>query len=88
VRTSAENGRGVKGQFHTEPFFLGDTAALNAIRGDLDGYARVLAKTLGTLDGVTFMPPHKQNDPGASRGTFNERDFAKNGIIPELKKLL
>jgi len=87
VHTRSEAGRGVKGQFHTEPFFMGDTAAVNAIKGDLDGYAKVLAKTLGTLEGVTFMPPHKQNDPGANKGKFNERDFAKSSIIPELQKL-
>jgi hypothetical protein len=60
---------------------------LAAVQGDPEGYAKVLASTLGRINGVTFIAPHKVNDPGASRGDINERDFAKQVLIPALKKL-
>lgn len=88
VRTAKENGRGTRGRFHTEPFFVGDSDALAAMQSDPQGYARVLASTLGRIEGVTFIAPHKATDPGASRGKLNERDFAKSVIIPELRKLV
>jgi len=87
VRTAKENGRGTRGRFHTEPFFVADSDALAAVQGDPEGYAQVLASTLGRINGVTFIAPHKVNDPGASRGDINERDFAKQVLIPALKKL-
>jgi len=88
VRTAKENGRGTRGRFHTEPFFVGDADALAAMQSDPQGYAQVLASTLGRIEGVTFIAPHKATDPGASRGKLNERDFAKSVIIPELRKLV
>jgi hypothetical protein len=54
---------------------------------DPDGYAQVLASTLGRIPGAMFIPPHKSNDPGAADGKFNERDFAKGSIIPALERL-
>lgn len=87
VRTAKENGRGTRGRFHTEPFFVGDADALAAMQEDPQGYAQVLASTLGRIAGVTFIAPHKANDPGAGRGNLNERDFARSVIIPELRKL-
>ena len=87
VRTAKENGRGTPGRFHTEPFFVGDTAARKVMESDPDGYAQVLANTLGKINNVTFIAPHKTNDPGASDGKFNERDFAKGSIIPALERL-
>jgi hypothetical protein len=87
VRTARENGRGTPGRFHTEPFFVGDTAARKVMESDPDGYAQVLANTLGKINNVTFIAPHKTNDPGASDGKFNERDFAKGSIIPALERL-
>lgn len=86
VHTRSETGRGVPGIIHTEPFFLKDKAALRAIQADPAGYVKVLSETLGTIEGVTFMPPHKINDPGAQQGSLNERDFAKKVLIPLLKK--
>lgn len=85
VRTRSEAGRGVRGQFHTEPFFLKDEEALRVMQKDPQGYVDVVAATLGTIKGATFMPPHKTNDPGASKGKLNERDFAKKTLIPLLR---
>jgi len=87
VRTAKENGRGTPGRFHTEPFFVGHAEARKVMESDPDGYAQVLANTLGRIPNVTFIPPHKKNDPGAASGGFNERDFAKNAIIPALERL-
>ena len=87
VRTAKENGRGTPNRFHTEPFFVGDAASRAVMEKDPDGYARVLASTLGRIPGAMFIPPHKSNDPGASDGKFNERDFAKSSIIPALERL-
>lgn len=87
VRTAKENGRGTPGRFHTEPFFVGDTEARKIMESDPDGYAQVLANAFSGVQGVTFIAPHKKNDPGASDGKFNERDFAKGSIIPALERL-
>lgn len=87
VKTRSENGRGTAGRFHTEPFFVGDAEALAAMQKDPAGYAAVLAGTLGKIPGVTFIAPHKANDPGATRGSVNERDFARQFILPHLEKL-
>lgn len=87
VRTRSEAGRGVPGQFHTEPFFLKDQEALRVMQQDTQGYIDVVAATLGTIKGATFMPPHKKNDPGASKGKLNERDFAKKMLIPLLREV-
>lgn len=77
-------GRGVPGVFHTEPFFAANEQARKVIEKDPEGYAEILGRTLGNIDGVTFIPPHKLNDPGAAGNGFNERDFAKKHIIPYL----
>ena len=87
VRTAKENGRGTPNRFHTEPFFVGDAASRAVMEKDPDGYAQVLAGTLGRIPGAMFIPPHKSNDPGAADGNFNERDFAKGSIIPALERL-
>jgi hypothetical protein len=87
VRTAKENGRGTPGRFHTEPFFVGDGEARKIMESDPDGYAQVLANAFNGVQGVTFIAPHKKNDPGASDGKFNERDFAKGSIIPALERL-
>jgi hypothetical protein len=87
VRTAKENGRGTPNRFHTEPFFVGDAASRAVMEKDPDGYAQVLASTLGRIPGAMFIPPHKSNDPGAADGKFNERDFAKGSIIPALERL-
>jgi PAS domain-containing protein len=87
VKTRSENGRGTPGRFHTEPFFINDQAALAAVQNDPAGYSQVLASTLGTLAGVTFIAPHKKNDPGASRGNVNERDFARTYLLPKLAEI-
>jgi hypothetical protein len=87
VKTRSENGRGTVGRFHTEPFFVGDKESVAAMKKDPEGYAKVLAETLGRIGGITFIAPHKTNDPGATRGSLNERDFAREYILPKLKEL-
>jgi len=87
VRTAAENKRGSANRFHTEPFFVNDAASRAAIESDPDGYAKVLASTIGKIPGAMFIPPHKSNDPGASANGINERDFAKSVLIPALERL-
>ena len=87
VKTAAENKRGSANRFHTEPFFVHDSASRAAIESDPDGYAQVLANTIGKIPGAMFIPPHKSNDPGASANGINERDFAKGTIIPALERL-
>lgn len=87
VRTAAENKRGSANRFHTEPFFVNDAASRAAIESDPDGYAQVLADTIGKIPGAMFIPPHKSNDPGASANGINERDFAKSVLIPALERL-
>ena len=87
VRTAAENKRGSSNRFHTEPFFVNDAASRAAIESDPDGYAQVLASTIGKIPGAMFIPPHKSNDPGASANGINERDFAKGVLIPALERL-
>jgi hypothetical protein len=57
------------------------------MKKDPEGYAKVLAETLGRIGGITFIAPHKTNDPGATRGSLNERDFAREYILPKLKEL-
>ena len=84
--TRSANGRGTKGRFHTEPFFVGDAAARKIIEEHPDEYAKILADTLGQIPGVTFIAPHDKKNPGASRGSFNERDFAAKVLIPALLK--
>lgn len=80
--------RGYPGVIHTEPFFAKDTNALNCVFDHSDIYTHILAMTLGRIPGVKFILPHKQTDPGATAttpdGPTNERDFAKEHLIPHL----
>lgn len=80
-------GRGVSGFFHTEPFFVSNADAAKAIEANSDEYAEIMAGTLGNIPGATFIAPHKQNDPGASRDGINERDFAMQTILPSLQRI-
>lgn len=87
VRTTSQNGRGVPGQFHTEPFFIQNTQAYNVFASKPNEYAAILANTLGTIDGATFITPHR---PGATGAVFNgisEEGFAINTILPELQRI-
>jgi peptidoglycan hydrolase-like protein with peptidoglycan-binding domain len=70
VRTTAENGRGLGGFFHTEFHSVNDTDAVNLIRERPQEYARILADTLGAVPGANFIVPHGNKsrygrDPGA-----------------------
>lgn len=86
VKVQGGGQRGVPGYFHTEPFFGTDTKAREIIEQNAGEYAEILGRTLGKIKGATFIPPHKSDDPGATVGGVNERDFAKQYIIPELEK--
>ena len=95
IRKTGKNKDGILYQgatsrfIYTEPFFKNDTASRKAIEKDGAGYAQILANTLGRLPGVSFIPPHKQNDKGAAiRGTnINEQDWAMRHVIPHLLNL-
>lgn len=70
VRTTAQNGRGIGGFFHTEFFSVNDTAAVALIHERPQEYARLLAGTLGAIPGANFIVPHGNPsrhgpDPGA-----------------------
>lgn len=70
VRTTAENGRGIGGFFHTEFHSVNDTSALTTIRNNPQEYARIMAGTLGAIPGANFIVPHGNRtrfgpDPGA-----------------------
>ena len=83
----------LSGVFHTEPFFVHDKAARGVIAQNGAEYAEILGRTLGQIKGATFIAPHETNtggggadaplDSGSGAG-LNERDFAKNFIIPHL----
>ena len=82
------DGSGITGVFHTEPFFASNVAARKAIEADPEGYAGVLARTLGAIEGVTFIPPHEQGARGGTTsGKYSERTFASNHLIPALARL-
>ncbi len=95
IRTRGKNKDGIiyEGQsprfYYTEPFFKNDAASRKAIEKDPDGYARILARTIGTLPGVTFIPPHQVKGKGAViPGTkISEQDWALTHVIPALLRL-
>lgn len=87
-------------RFHTEPFFYQDLAAANAVKNNVSvkingndvTYTSILANTLGTLPGVKFIAPHESGIDGGApgypdQGIPNERDFARQFIIPGLQRL-
>jgi hypothetical protein len=89
---SKSGGRVPTSKFFTEPFFAADTAAGEAIMKDPVGYARVLLTTLGKIDGITFIPPHRGTVDGGASGTFSgqslsEYSFALEYIIPALQRI-
>ena len=66
VKTTAQNGRGIGGFFHTEFHSVNDTDAVRMIRERPQEYARILAGTLGGIAGANFIVPHgNRGDPGA-----------------------
>ena len=93
VKTRSENGRGVGGFFHTEPFFAQDPKFKKLLTNPdfVKDLSRTTAKTLGSIDGATFIAAHKSSDYGATMtladGTkINERDFSRNQLIPHIQK--
>ena len=66
VKTTAQNGRGIGGFFHTEFHSVNDTDAVRMIRERPQEYARLLAGTLGGIAGANFIVPHgNRGDTGA-----------------------
>ena len=86
-RVLSKTGKGASvSRFHTEPFYVQDAGAMAVVQGDPDGYAAILEDTLGRLSGVTFIAPHKTDDGGAQNDQINERDFARNYLVPALQR--
>jgi peptidoglycan hydrolase-like protein with peptidoglycan-binding domain len=66
VLTTAQNGRGLRGFFHTEFFSVNDSAAVRLVKERPAEFARILGETLGTIPGANFILPHGvRGDPGA-----------------------
>ena len=96
VRTSGKNEDGIlyTGEsprfYYTEPFFKTDAASRKAIEKDPDGYARILARTLGSLPGVAFIPPHQVGGktgaviPGTK---ISEQEWSLTHVIPALHRI-
>jgi len=90
VKTTKGNKGGKANFIHTEPFFVKDIKTYEAIYENSEEYAAILANTLGTIPGATFIAPHKAKDPGAMPYSGNlpgERDFAIQKILPNLDKI-
>jgi peptidoglycan hydrolase-like protein with peptidoglycan-binding domain len=58
VTTTAQNGRGIGGFFHTEFFSVNDSGATALIKNKASEYAHLLGQTLGTIPGANFIVPH------------------------------
>ena len=58
VTTTAQNGRGIKGFFHTEFFSVNDSAATRLVKERPAEFARILGETLGSIRGANFIVPH------------------------------
>lgn len=68
--------RGVDGVIHTEPFFAKDIEARRLIEANAAEFAQITKDTIGSLDGSTFIAPHKTDDGGAvTPDGVNERDW-------------
>jgi len=90
VKTTKSNGGGKANFIHTEPFFVKDINTYQAFYDNNEEYAAILANTLGTIPGVSFIAPHKAKDPGAVDYTGKlpgERDFALQKTLPNLAKI-
>jgi hypothetical protein len=58
VTTTAQNGRGIGGFFHTEFVSVNDSGATALIKNKASEYARLLGQTLGKIPGANFIVPH------------------------------
>lgn len=70
IRTTSENGRGLRGFFHTEYNSVNDDGAVGLIKAKATEFAQILGETLGRIPGVNFIVPHGNPgrygpDPGA-----------------------
>lgn len=79
VRTRSENGRGVSGTIHVEPFFNDNIELQNAINEDFDAFVEIYEVAFGGLQGVRILPPHGvRADRGAASAVFNnETEFGR-----------
>lgn len=82
LKPEDNDGRGIEGVFHVEPFFASDTAAMEAIKNDPEGYMATL-QPFAEAGELHVIPPHLKDDGGAvlEDGT-SETDFAKEFLIP------
>lgn len=86
VRTTAQNGRGLRGFYHTEFHSVNDSEAVRLIRDNPQEYAQILGETLGQIPGANFIVPHGDPsrwgpDPGAvARDGTSEVDIARHVI--------
>lgn len=95
VRTTAQNGRGLSGFYHTEFFSVNDTAVTNLVRNRPQEYARILGETLGQIPGANFIVPHGNinsrgiEDPGAvsANGSVSEVGLGRHVIEEGFKRL-
>lgn len=87
VLTAAENGKGVSNQFHTEPFMIEDTESLAIMQKDPQGYASILAGTLGAIPGSTIIKPHEQGKDGAGGSGTSEQGYYDSHLLPSLRAL-
>jgi peptidoglycan hydrolase-like protein with peptidoglycan-binding domain len=95
VRTTAQNGRGLSGFFHTELFSVNDTEVTNLIKERPQAFARILGQTLGQVPGANFIVPHGNRnrrgitDPGAvsADGSVSEISLGRHIIEEGFKRL-
>ncbi len=95
VRTTAQNGRGLSGFFHTEFFSVNDTEVTKLVQQRPQELARILGQTLGGIPGANFIVPHGNRnsrgvqDPGAvsADGRFTEIGFGRQLIEEGFKRL-
>ncbi len=80
-----KGGRGQRGFFHIEPFFIADEKSRKIIEKNPKEWAKIMGSTMGKIAGAKFIIPHKTKDPGATGadGT-NERDWSAKYQIPNL----
>ena len=74
VVTRSQNGRGLRGFFHTEFHSVNDTRVTDLIKQRPQEYARILGETLGGINGANFIVPH---------GNINGRQIEDPGAVSE-----
>lgn len=87
VKTRSQNGRGVKGTVHTEPFFNKDMAIQKAIEANPGEFARIYEETFGNIPEAQIIAPHGvKKDRGAVSGIFKDETSYGELITSEMLK--